>query len=86
MKIAIILLFIIVGIGYVKPDNWSPFMPFGMKGVILSAATVFFAYLGFDAVSNASEEVKNPQKNMPVGIISALAVCTVLYVQNRADG
>ncbi|WIL36887.1 amino acid permease [Bacillus stercoris] len=80
MKIAIILLFIIVGIGYVKPDNWSPFMPFGMKGVILSAATVFFAYLGFDAVSNASEEVKNPQKNMPVGIISALAVCTVLYI------
>ncbi|WP_069840000.1 amino acid permease [Bacillus sp. F56] len=80
MKIAIILLFIIVGIFYVKPDNWSPFMPFGMKGVILSAATVFFAYLGFDAVSNASEEVKNPQKNMPVGIISALAVCTVLYI------
>lgn len=65
MKIAIILLFIIVGIGYVKPDNWSPFMPFGMKGVILSAATVFFAYLGFDAVSNASEEVKNPQKTCP---------------------
>ncbi|MCY8899536.1 amino acid permease [Bacillus spizizenii] len=80
MKIGIILLFIIVGIGYVKPDNWSPFMPFGMKGVIVSAATVFFAYLGFDAVSNASEEVKNPQKNMPVGIISALAVCTVLYI------
>ncbi|MCY8138160.1 amino acid permease [Bacillus inaquosorum] len=80
MKIGIILLFIIVGIGYVKPENWSPFMPFGMKGVIVSAATVFFAYLGFDAVSNASEEVKNPQKNMPVGIISALAVCTVLYI------
>ncbi|MGY5386317.1 amino acid permease [Bacillus spizizenii] len=80
MKIGIILLFIIVGLGYVKPDNWSPFMPFGLKGVIVSAATVFFAYLGFDAVSNASEEVKNPQKNMPVGIISALAVCTVLYI------
>lgn len=64
MKIAIILLFIIVGIGYVKPDNWSPFMPFGMKASY-SAATVFFAYLGFDAVSNASEEVKNPQKTCP---------------------
>ncbi|MCM3108504.1 amino acid permease [Bacillus velezensis] len=80
MKIAIILLFIIVGFGYVKPENWSPFMPFGMKGVITSAATVFFAYLGFDAVSNASEEVKNPQKSMPVGIIGALAICTVLYI------
>ncbi|MGV4321487.1 amino acid permease [Bacillus mojavensis] len=80
MKIGIILLFIIVGFGYVKPDNWTPFMPFGMKGVIVSAATVFFAYLGFDAVSNASEEVKHPQKNMPIGIISALAVCTILYI------
>ncbi|WP_343310232.1 amino acid permease [Bacillus atrophaeus] len=80
MKIAIILLFIIVGIGYVKPDNWSPFMPFGIDGVIASAATVFFAYLGFDAVSNASEEVKNPQKNMPIGIIGALAICTILYI------
>ncbi|MCY8486900.1 amino acid permease [Bacillus atrophaeus] len=80
MKIAIILLFIIVGIGYVKPDNWSPFMPFGINGVIASAATVFFAYLGFDAVSNASEEVKNPQKNMPIGIIGALAICTILYI------
>ncbi|MGK9430076.1 amino acid permease [Bacillus atrophaeus] len=80
MKIAIILLFIIVGIGYVKPDNWSPFMPFGINGVIASAATVFFAYLGFDAVSNASEEVKNPQKNMPIGIIGALAICTMLYI------
>ncbi|WNV80518.1 amino acid permease [Bacillus atrophaeus] len=80
MKITIILLFIIVGIGYVKPDNWSPFMPFGINGVIASAATVFFAYLGFDAVSNASEEVKNPQKNMPIGIIGALAICTILYI------
>ncbi|MBT2625565.1 amino acid permease [Bacillus sp. ISL-32] len=80
MKIAIILLFIIVGIGYVKPDNWSPFMPFGINGVVASAATVFFAYLGFDAVSNASEEVKNPQKNMPIGIIGALAICTILYI------
>lgn len=80
LKIAIILLFIIAGVGYVKPENWSPFMPFGIQGVITSAATVFFAYIGFDAVSNASEEVKNPQKAMPIGIIGALAVCTVLYI------
>lgn len=81
MKIGIILLFIIVGIGYVKPDNWSPFMPFGMKGVIVSAATVFFAYLGFDAVSNASEEVKNPQKTCPSALFRLLPF--VLFCTSR---
>jgi APA family basic amino acid/polyamine antiporter len=80
IKIAVVLLFIVVGAGYVKPHNWTPFMPFGFKGVAVGAATVFFAYIGFDAVSTAAEEVKNPKKNMPIGIIASLFVCTVLYI------
>ncbi|KGL38260.1 amino acid permease [Listeria newyorkensis] len=80
LKISVILLFILVGVFYVKPDNWEPFMPFGFSGVLNGAALVFFAYLGFDAVSSAAEEVKNPQKNMPIGIIGSLLVCTVLYI------
>ncbi|MFP3888424.1 amino acid permease [Priestia filamentosa] len=80
LKIIVILAFIVTGIGYVKPENWSPFMPFGMSGVITSAATVFFAYLGFDAIATASEEVKRPQRDMPIGIIGSLVVCTVLYI------
>ncbi|MCY7674811.1 amino acid permease [Bacillus safensis] len=80
IKIAIVLLFIIAGFAYVKPENWTPFMPMGFHGVIAGAATVFFAYLGFDAIANASEEVKNPQKAMPIGIIGALGVCTILYI------
>ncbi|MED3728880.1 amino acid permease [Priestia endophytica] len=80
LKIVVILAFIVTGIGYVKPENWSPFMPFGMSGVITSAATVFFAYLGFDAIATASEEVKRPQRDMPIGIIGSLVVCTVLYI------
>ncbi|EFR95887.1 amino acid permease family protein, partial [Listeria ivanovii FSL F6-596] len=80
VKIAVVVLFIIVGAFYVKPDNWTPFLPFGVQGVITGASTVFFAYIGFDAVSSAAEEVKNPQKNMPIGIISSLAVCTLLYI------
>ncbi|MFP3726837.1 amino acid permease [Priestia filamentosa] len=80
LKIVVILAFIVTGIGYVKPENWSPFMPFGISGVITSAATVFFAYLGFDAIATASEEVKRPQRDMPVGIIGSLVVCTVLYI------
>ncbi|MFP7483920.1 amino acid permease [Priestia filamentosa] len=80
LKIVVILAFIVTGIGYVKPENWSPFMPFGISGVITSAATVFFAYLGFDAIATASEEVKRPQRDMPIGIIGSLVVCTVLYI------
>ncbi len=80
IKLAVVLLFIGVGVWYVKPSNWTPFMPFGMSGVTTGAATVFFAYIGFDAVSSAAEEVKNPQKNMPIGIIASLLVCTVLYI------
>jgi len=80
IKIAVVLLFIAVGIWYVKPENWVPFMPFGFQGVTTGAAVVVFAYFGFDAVSTAAEEVKDPQRNLPIGIISALAICTVLYI------
>ncbi|WP_028401576.1 amino acid permease [Ectobacillus panaciterrae] len=80
LKIGIVLLFIFAGIKYVKPENWTPFMPFGLDGVVTSAATVFFAYIGFDVIANASEEVKRPQRNMPIGIVASLAICTILYV------
>ena len=80
VKVAVILLFIVVGAFYVEPTNWKPFTPFGTSGVLSAAALVFFAYLGFDAVSSAAEEVKNPQRNMPIGIIGSLFICTLLYV------
>jgi len=80
VKVGVILLFILVGMFYVKPENWQPFMPFGIEGILSGAALVFFAFLGFDAVSSAAEEVKNPQRNMPIGIIGSLLVCTILYV------
>ncbi|MBU8881250.1 amino acid permease [Bacillus sp. FJAT-29790] len=80
IKVGVILLFIGVGIFYVEPANWQPFMPFGIEGVLGGAALVFFAFLGFDAVSNAAEEVKNPQRNLPIGIIGSLLICTLLYV------
>lgn len=80
IKLAVIFIFIFVGINYVQPDNWTPFMPFGFDGVIAGASTVFFAYLGFDAVATAAEETRNPQKDLPIGIITSLAVCTILYI------
>ncbi len=80
VKVLTVLVFIVVGISHVTPANWHPFMPFGLKGVISGAAIVFFAYIGFDAVSTAAEETKNPQRNMPIGILLSLGICTVLYI------
>lgn len=80
VKIVIIILFVIVGFFYVKPTNWHPFLPFGRMGVLNGAATVFFAYLGFDAVSSSAPEVKDPQKNLPIGIIGTLIIATILYM------
>ncbi|HPR80351.1 MAG TPA: amino acid permease [Enterococcus sp.] len=80
VKFGIIILFIVVGVFYVDPTNWQPFMPNGMKGVMNGAALVFFAFLGFDAISMAAEEVKNPQKDIPKGIIGAIMIATFLYI------
>lgn len=80
IKLSVVALFIAVGIWHVKPENWHPFMPFGSTGIFNAAAVVFFAYIGFDAVTSAAEEVKNPSRDLPIGIIGSLAVCTVLYV------
>ncbi len=80
IKTGVVLLFICVGVFYVKPDNWTPFMPFGMGSVMSAAALVFFAFIGFDAVTSAAEEVKNPTRDLPIGIIGSLIVCTILYV------
>jgi APA family basic amino acid/polyamine antiporter len=80
IKLAAVLFFIAAGFTYVEPENWSPFMPYGFSGVMAAAAVVFFAYIGFDAVSTTAEEAKNPQKDLPVGIIASLIVCTVLYL------
>jgi APA family basic amino acid/polyamine antiporter len=80
VKVAVVLLFILVGARHVQPANWHPFMPFGVSGVLSAAALVFFAFIGFDAVASAAEEVKNPERDLPIGIIGSLAVCAVLYV------
>lgn len=79
LKIAIIVIFIIVGFFFIKPANYHPFLPFGTKGVIHGATISFFAYLGFDCISSSAAEVKNVKRNMPIGIIGTLAVVAVLY-------
>ena len=63
-----------------KPENWSPFAPYGWSGIMAAGAVVFFAYIGFDAVSTTAEEAKNPSRDLPIGIISSLVICTVLYI------
>ncbi len=88
LKLSIVLIFILAGIGYVKPENWTPFIPtndgtfgrYGWSGIFRGAAFVFFAYIGFDAVSTAAQECKNPKRDLPVGILGSLAICTVLYI------
>ncbi|MFN2500450.1 MAG: amino acid permease [Pyrinomonadaceae bacterium] len=91
IKVVVVILFIVAGIGYVNTNNigigctvGSPgcaeFMPFGFSGVVTGAAVIFFAYIGFDAVSTAAQEAKNPQRDMPIGILGSLAICTVLYI------
>ena len=88
LKLAVVLAFIAAGIAYVRPENWTPFVPantgefgaFGWSGVLRGAGVIFFAYIGFDAVSTAAQEAKNPQRDMPIGMLGSLAICTVLYV------
>jgi APA family basic amino acid/polyamine antiporter len=80
IKLGVLALFLGVGAFYVDPQNWQPFAPNGWTGIHQGAAIVFFAYIGFDAISTAAEETKNPQRNMPRGIMGALVICTVIYV------
>jgi APA family basic amino acid/polyamine antiporter len=89
VKVAIVLLVIALGFKYVNADNWHPFIPpntsgefghFGLSGVLRAAGVVFFAYIGFDAVSTAAQEAKNPQRDMPIGILASLGICTLLYI------
>ena len=91
IKVLVVVLFIVAGVGYVNTNNigigctvgapgCAEFMPYGFSGVVTGAAVIFFAYIGFDAVSTASQEAKNPQRDMPIGILGSLAICTVLYI------
>jgi len=88
VKVAVILLFVGFGVAYVNPENWKPFIPentgtfgeFGWSGVLRGAGVIFFAYIGFDAVSTAAQEAKDPKRDLPIGILASLAVCTVLYI------
>jgi APA family basic amino acid/polyamine antiporter len=79
LKLSVLALFVGVGALYVDPANWQPFSPNGWAGVSTGAAIVFFAYIGFDAVSTAAEESKRPQRDMPIGILASLGICTVIY-------
>lgn len=80
IKFGIITLFIVVGIFFVEPSNWQPMFPYGFNGVASGAALLFFAFLGFDAISMAAEEVKNPQKSLPLGIFFAIGISALLYI------
>ncbi len=80
IKIGVVLLFIAVGFRHVQPANWHPYMPFGVSGTLSAAALVFFSFIGFDAVTSAAEEVKRPERDLPIGIIGSLTICTILYV------
>jgi APA family basic amino acid/polyamine antiporter len=80
LKLAVVGFFIVMGAQHINPANWHPFLPFGWQGVVNGASLVFFAYVGFDAVSTSAEEVTNPQRDLPRGILASLGVCTVLYI------
>ncbi len=80
VKLLVLALFIVVGAMHIKPANYHPFAPNGFRGIHQGAAIVFFAYIGFDAISTAAEETKNPQRNLPIGILGGLAICTLIYI------
>ncbi|MGH9371656.1 MAG: amino acid permease [Vicinamibacterales bacterium] len=88
IKLSVVLAFIAAGVAYVRPENWTPFIPpntgtygeYGWSGVVRGAGVVFFAYIGFDAVSTAAQEARNPQRDMPIGILGSLVICTILYI------
>ncbi len=87
IKLTVVLLFIGFGLAFINRENWEPFVPpaqgdgrFGWDGIVRGAGVIFFAYIGFDAVSTAAQETRNPQRDMPIGILGSLAICTVLYV------
>ena len=80
VNMTIIISFIVVGAMYVKPENWVPFVPNGLEGIFSGAFIIFFAYIGFDAISTAAEETKNPQRDLPIAIMGTLLLCTILYV------
>jgi APA family basic amino acid/polyamine antiporter len=80
VKLAVLALFVGIGTCYVHPQNWHPFMPNGWAGIQAGAAVVFFAFIGFDAVSTAAEECRNPRRDLPIGILGSLAVCTAIYI------
>ena len=80
IKLAVIFMVIVLGAFYVDPKNWSPFAPNGVSGVLKGVSAVFFAYIGFDAISTTAEECKNPQRDLPRGMMYSLIICTVLYV------
>ena len=79
VKIAAILVFVFAGASFIKPHYWHPFMPNGWTGVLTGGSIIFFTYIGFDSVSTAAEECKNPQRDMPIGILATLVACTILY-------
>ena len=80
IKLAVIFLIIVLGAYYAHPQNWSPFMPNGVSGILKGVSAVFFAYIGFDALSTTAEECKDPQRDLPRGMIYSLIICTILYV------
>jgi APA family basic amino acid/polyamine antiporter len=79
-KVVVIIFVIVIGFSYVEPSNWSPFMPNGFEGVLRGVSAVFYAYIGFDAISTTAEECKNPQRDLPRGMVYSLIICTVLYI------